>query len=100
MYHALTYNKKISNKKQTLNDKREAAGLDPINPSYYGKKGMQPNDFIDAQDLTYNKGQAVKYIARSGKKYEDKHVEDLKKARYYIDREISRLEKMETVGES
>lgn len=33
----------------------------------------------------------VKYIARAGKKNPEKEVEDLKKARWYIEREIKRL---------
>jgi hypothetical protein len=37
-------------------------------------------------------GNAVKYIWRAGLKSESP-LEDLKKARWYIDREIARLEK-------
>lgn len=36
----------------------------------------------------------VKYIARSGKKEQLKELEDLKKARFYLERKISNLENL------
>lgn len=48
--------------------------------------------------LNFNLGNAIKYILRSGHKKEEglsdmqKQIEDLKKARFYIDDEIKRLE--------
>lgn len=41
--------------------------------------------------MNFNRGNAVKYIARAGLKDPDKEVEDLKKAAWYINREISRI---------
>jgi hypothetical protein len=41
-------------------------------------------------DKNFNLGNAVKYISRADKK--DNNVEDLKKARWYLDREIAKLE--------
>jgi hypothetical protein len=35
----------------------------------------------------------VKYVARAGKKNPEKEIEDLKKARFYLDRKINNLEK-------
>lgn len=35
----------------------------------------------------------VKYVARAGKKYSEKELEDLKKAAFYLDRKIKNLEK-------
>jgi hypothetical protein len=40
----------------------------------------------------YNIGNAIKYLWRAGLKNEDKHVEDLKKAVFYIQDEIKRIE--------
>jgi len=40
----------------------------------------------------YNIGNAFKYLWRAGLKNEDKHIEDLRKAIYYIQDEINRLE--------
>lgn len=37
-------------------------------------------------------GNVIKYILRSGKKDETKYLEDLKKARFYLDARISEME--------
>jgi uncharacterized protein YlzI (FlbEa/FlbD family) len=42
--------------------------------------------------MTFNLGNAMKYIWRAGIKDEAKHIEDLKKAVFYINDEIKRLE--------
>ncbi|MFF5371360.1 DUF3310 domain-containing protein [Streptomyces sp. NPDC013187] len=51
---------------------------------------------IEVIDLTehmnFNRGNAVKYLARAGRKTKATELEDLRKARWYIDREISRME--------
>ena len=49
-------------------------------------------DFIEAKNLPYHLGNAVKYISRAGKKEPEKTAEDLKKAVWYINRYISKLE--------
>lgn len=46
---------------------------------------------IEAWGLGFCLGNTVKYISRAGKK--DALVQDLKKARWYLDREIQNLEK-------
>lgn len=43
------------------------------------------------EHLSFCAGNAVKYVCRAGRKDPDKHIEDLEKARWYLDREISRL---------
>jgi hypothetical protein len=48
---------------------------------------------IDAWGLGFALGNAVKYIARAGKKSGAPTLEDLKKARWYLDHEIARLER-------
>jgi hypothetical protein len=52
---------------------------------------MEAIDVIEAFSLGFRLGNAVKYILRAGRKGEA--VEDLKKARWYLDREISRAQK-------
>lgn len=47
-------------------------------------------DVIEAWGLPYHLGNVVKYIARANLK--GKYLEDLKKARWYLDRYIKRLE--------
>ena len=49
---------------------------------------------IEAWNLNFHRGNAVKYISRAGKKNPEKEIEDLKKARWYIDREIKKLEEI------
>lgn len=44
------------------------------------------------EHMNFCRGNAVKYIWRAGEKDPSKELEDLKKARWYIDREIQRLE--------
>jgi hypothetical protein len=60
-------------------------------PSHYTDGKIEVIDFIEDKGLNFHRGNAVKYIARAGKKNPEKEVEDLKKARWYIDREIKRL---------
>lgn len=59
-----------------------------IRPPHYGKAGIQPLDFIRAHGLGFNVGNVIKYVTRAGKKYPEKHLEDLEKAQYYLGQEI------------
>jgi hypothetical protein len=43
---------------------------------------------IRAWELEFNLGNAVKYISRAGKKDQQKHIEDLQKAVWYLQDEI------------
>lgn len=75
-----------------MNDKNEQQD-DPVNhPSHYTDGKIEVIDFIEDKNLNFHRGNAVKYIARAGKKDQSKEIEDLKKAAWYIDREIKRLE--------
>jgi len=42
--------------------------------------------------MNFNRGNAVKYTARDGLKNKDAEVEDLRKAVWYLEREIARIE--------
>ena len=44
------------------------------------------------EQMNFNRGNAVKYIARAGLKSYDTEIQDLEKALWYIQREISRVE--------
>jgi len=64
---------------------------DAINPPHYqGRGGLQGIDVVEAFELGFHLGNALKYILRCGKKPGADPVEDLKKARWMIDREIAR----------
>jgi hypothetical protein len=49
------------------------------------------------EHFNFNIGNAIKYLWRAGLK--GGALEDLKKARWYVDREIARLERIEAFGE-
>ena len=63
-------------------------------PAHYNTSAIEVIDAIEAWELTFNPGNAVKYLARAGKKDPEKTIEDLKKARWYVEREIARLGKL------
>lgn len=66
---------------------------DAVNhPSHYTDGGIETIDFIEAKKLPYHLGNAVKYISRAGKKDQNKTIEDLQKAVWYIERYIKVLE--------
>ena len=65
---------------------------DPINsPAHYKRGGMESIDVIEAFDLGFCLGNAVKYILRAGHKGgPEKRAEDLAKAKWYIERELGK----------
>ena len=69
---------------------------DSVNhPSHYASGKIEVIDFIEDKELGFHLGNAIKYISRAGKKDPDKTIEDLKKAVWYINRQISLLENEE-----
>lgn len=58
-------------------------------PPHYAASGIEPIDAIEAWGLGFCLGNTVKYIARAGKKDPAKHLEDLQKAAWYLNREIA-----------
>lgn len=63
---------------------------DPINhPPHYAFGKHEPIDVIEDWQLGFNLGNTVKYIACAGRKGDA--LEDLRKARWYLEREIKRL---------
>ena len=64
---------------------------DAINPNYYQRNGTQLIDVIE--DLPMCRGNAVKYLVRAGNKNPDTLLEDLEKAKWYVEREIYRVER-------
>ena len=60
-------------------------------PPHYKAGGIETIDFIEAKKLGYNLGNVVKYVSRAELKVDK--LEDLQKARWYLNREITNLEK-------
>jgi hypothetical protein len=63
-------------------------------PEHYGGAGnlYEAIKVIDAWDLGFCLGNTVKYISRAGKKDPKKELEDLKKALWYLNHHIEKLE--------
>ena len=54
-------------------------------PSHYNK-GIETIDYIESWNMDFNVGNVIKYVTRAG--YKDNKLEDLEKAKWYIEREI------------
>jgi hypothetical protein len=67
---------------------------DPVNhPTHYAQGWSRGAEVIDiTENLNFNRGNAVKYLARAGAKDPARELEDLRKAAWYVAREIARLE--------
>lgn len=59
-------------------------------PSHYNSGRIEVIDFIEDQELNFNLGNVVKYISRAGKKSKN-ILQDLEKAKWYLEREINKL---------
>jgi hypothetical protein len=59
-------------------------------PKHYERLNPEPIDIIEAWNMDFHLGCALKYICRAG--YKDDAIQDLKKAVWYINRKIQRLE--------
>ena len=67
-------------------------------PPHYTLGKIEVIDFIEDKELNFNLGNVIKYVARaghkksSGKSLDAKALEDLKKAQWYLNREIAARE--------
>ena len=59
-------------------------------PQHYQGKGIEAIDVIEAFELNFALGNAIKYILRADKKANKK--QDLEKALWYLKHELSKLE--------
>jgi hypothetical protein len=63
---------------------------DPINhPKHYTSYPVEVINLTEC--MNFNRGNAVKYIARAGLKNKDTEIEDLRKSLWYLNREIQRI---------
>ena len=60
-------------------------------PTHYNQGKIEVIDAIEDWGLGFNDGNVVKYVSRS--RHKGKPLEDLKKAKWYLEREIKRIEK-------
>lgn len=60
---------------------------DTPRPPHYSQLKIQPEDYIEANDMNFFEGNVIKYVSR----YKHKNgVEDLRKARHNLDKLIER----------
>lgn len=64
---------------------------DKINhPSHYTFGKYEVIDYIEDKGFGFHLGNVIKYVSRAGRKEDE--LEDLKKAKWYLDRKISLME--------
>lgn len=64
---------------------------DPVDhPAHYTFGAIEVIDAIEDWNLGFHEGNVVRYVARA--RHKGRELEDLRKARWYLDRRISRLE--------
>lgn len=84
--------KELSNKICFYEEDFELEKKESVNhPSHYNE-GIEAIDIIESWNLNFSLGNAIKYILRAP--YKSNTLEDLRKAKWYINREIEKLEKL------
>lgn len=81
------------NKHRFVEDKPENYKDNINRPAHYTMGKIEVYDFIKAWDLSFAEGNVVKYTVRAPHK--GKKLEDLKKARWYLDQLIKEAEEAE-----
>lgn len=69
-----------------------AGALDRPDQPHYAKLSPEPIDVIEGWGLNYRIGNAVKYLARAGRKASTSAASDYRKALSYIRRELNAIE--------
>ena len=79
----------------TALDLVEGCSADPYvqkpDPPHYQKGKIQVWDFIADQELDFFKGNVVKYVCRAGSKSGESELDDLMKAKVYVEKAIELL---------
>ena len=92
-----TFEEKINMKvKEALKVDLDKVELDMVNhPSHYTFGKIEVIDYIEEKQLGYHLGNVVKYVSRA--EHKGKKLEDLKKAQWFLNRYISKLESDEEI---
>ena len=64
---------------------------DMVNHPKHYQHGIEPIEFIESHNLNFNLGNVIKYVSRAP--YKEAELEDLKKALWYLEREIKKYDK-------
>jgi len=71
--------------------RKKLAEINAVNhPAHYTTGGIEVYDFIKAKKLSYELGNVVKYVSRA--EYKANKLQDLQKARWYLDAAIKQEE--------
>lgn len=78
-----------------IKERAQSTNSDNVShPPHYANGWSNGAEVIDlTEHLSFCAGNVLKYVCRAGRKDSDKHVEDLEKARWYLDREIERVKR-------
>lgn len=66
-------------------------------PPHYTYSAVEPINVIEAWQLGFHLGNVIKYISRAGRKQNAHELDDMRKARWYLDRYIEHLESLHDV---
>lgn len=62
--------------------------VDMVNHSQHYQHGIEPIDYIESHNLNFNLGNVIKYVSHAP--FKGTEVEDLQKAKWYLEREIEK----------
>ena len=78
-------------KDELVKDQERYIQDDRVNhPEHYTKGGIEVHDFISAWRMDFDSGNVIKYVTRAP--YKNNKLEDLKKARWYLNKLIEEAE--------
>lgn len=73
------------------NEEKAEDEIDMVNNPQHYQHGIEPIEYIESHDLSFNLGNVIKYVSRAP--YKGTELLDLKKAKYFIEREIKKHER-------
>lgn len=62
--------------------------VDMVNHPQHYQHGIEPIDYIESHNLNFNLGNVIKYVSRAP--FKGTELQDLKKAKWYLEREIKK----------
>lgn len=62
--------------------------MSKYDPDHYKRGAIEPWDFVASQGLDFFLGNVVKYVTRAGHKRHEEEIDDLLKAKVYLEKKI------------
>lgn len=72
-------------------EKNSKDEVDMVNHPQHYAHGIEPIDYIESHNLNFNLGNVIKYVSRAP--FKGTELQDLKKAKWYLEREIKKHDK-------